>query len=86
MHCEQQYDINQLYIFSAPTTDQSPTQEYPDQPEEPKTPSKRRHSQDLDDSKRVKTDPVEVKQEPVEVKQEPGVTPGPCNDQAVRYK
>lgn len=75
-------------IFAASTTDNPQSSQNQDNPiEEPKSPSKRSHTPDSSDAKRVKTEPADdqqiVNNQPVTVKQEPDVVPGPSNDKMV---
>lgn len=75
-------------IFTASTTDNLQTTPNQNNPvEEPKSPSKRSHTPDSSDAKRVKTEPVEdqlmANNGPVTVKQEPDAMPGPSNDQVM---
>lgn len=80
-------------IFTASTTDNPQTTENQNSPvENLKSPSKRCHSPDSSEAKKMKTEPVEDQQEennaPVTVKQEPAAAavPGPSNDQGVSYR
>lgn len=84
-------NLHMFTIFTATTTDNIQTTQNQDNPvEEPKSPTKRCHTPDTSDAKRVKTEPVEdqqiVNNEPVTVKQEPDVVPGPSNDQPVSFR